>query len=120
MTIKKARHIELLFAMALLLSTATSALAAPMILACQASSGGAPYVITLDLDNKTITGDNTFAWAPREAVPIQVTDDTITWTVPADSNNTLSRVTGSLLSVGIGNSTGGRWESQCHIGKREF
>lgn len=99
-----------------------NAFAESVTLACQAVSGyvGPPFVITLDLDNKTLTGDGYYLNEPKGPLPIQVTDQNIVWTVPDNNYNTLSRVTGSLIVIGQGTSTGMRLESSCHKSEKQF
>ncbi len=89
-------------------------------LSCLPASASPPFVLKLELNNKTVSGDGQYGWDPQKTIPLMVTNDEFSWVVPGDSVNTLSRVTGSFLSVGIGTSTGGRWSSQCHKGERQF
>ena len=89
-------------------------------LSCTPTAPGPPFVLKLDMDNKTVSGDGQYGYDPKDPHSIQASDDEISWLVPGDSENRLSRVTGSFLSVGIGTSTGGRWSAQCQKSERQF
>jgi len=91
-----------------------------LTLSCAPAMAGPPFVLKLDMINKTASGDGQYGYDPREPRSIIVSDDDITWVVEGDSKNSLSRVTGSFLSVGIGTSTGGRWSAQCQKSERKF
>lgn len=104
---------------AVLAGIACTANASTTILSCQ-TPDGSPFVMKLDMDNKTMVGDHKFGWDPDGPTAIQVTDEEIRWVVEGDSVNTLSRINGSLQSTGTGTSTGGHWTAQCHKGEQQF
>jgi hypothetical protein len=111
---------RMVLGMTILMMASTAALADPVTLSCMPAMAGTPFVLKLDISNKTVSGDGNYGYEPKDPRSILVSDDEITWVVEGDSNNTLSRVTGSFLSVGIGTSTGGRWFAQCHKSERQF
>lgn len=94
------------------------ALADTITLSCVAEVGP-PFVIHLDLANKTESN----GWENfQHFYPIQVTDDVITW----DENPNmymrfaLNRVTGYLNGYGTGTSAGAISNAQCHKADKQF
>jgi hypothetical protein len=97
-----------------LISFAQAILASERVLSCHSlNTQDSPRVLKIDLDNKTVRGS---LGLPEEApVPIQVTDDNISWTLSGFASITLSRVTGHLMWIGIGTAAGARIEFQCEV-----
>ncbi len=109
----------------ILVMASKAALADPVYLSCVTGSAWPPFVLKLDISNKTISGDSNYGIAPygnEPTVPrsIVVSNDEISWVVDGISNNSLSRVTGSFVAIGIGTSTGARWSAQCQKSERQF
>ncbi len=110
------------------LHSATASLASPIQLVCQPEGGGESFVLTLDVDAKTVSA--ALGGYSYQNAPAQISDSTIGWDATATLENkangfsrpaTLDRVSG-VLHQRVCNSDGcsGVYVSQCHKGEKQF
>lgn len=55
--------------------------AAEKLLSCRPLMAGPPFVLKLDLDRKTVSGDGQYGYSSKEIRQVQVTENDVTWTV---------------------------------------